>query len=116
MSEIIKKIEAGITGKQYMGQLPTKLLSINSEVHKPAHNPFLIEYFVGVKLGHTIRVEEENPTQKEDAVHTIKRGLIELIFGEFRSDLVRLQYQLHDRNFDQALRTAKEIEQRMFYS
>ena len=114
MSEIINKIEDGITGKRY-AQLPP-LLTVHSEMNKPLHNPFLVEYFVGVKLGHTIKVEEENPTQKEDAVRAIRRALIELIFGEFRSDLVRLQYQLHDRDFDQALRTAKEIEQRMFYS
>ena len=116
MSEIINKIEAGITGKKHMGPVPTPLLSVNSEMTKPVHYPFLTEYFVGVKLGHTVRVEEENPTQKADAIHAIRRALIELIFGEFRSDLVRLQYQLHDRDFDQALRTAKEIEQRMFYS
>jgi hypothetical protein len=115
MSEIIKKIEAGITGKRYAQELPP-LLVVNSEMHKPAHNPFLTEYFVGVKLGHTIRVDDERPDQKEEATYAIKRALTELIFGEFRSDLVRLQYQLYDRDFDQALRTAKEIEQRMFYS
>jgi hypothetical protein len=115
MSEIINKIEAGITGKRYAQELPP-LLVVDSEVHKSVHNPFLTEYFVGVKLGHTIRVENERPDQKEEATYAIKRALTELIFGEFRSDLVRLQYQLYDRDFDQALRTAKEIEQRMFYS
>jgi len=113
MSEIIKKIEAGITGKKY-AQLPP-LLVVDSEMNKPVHNPFLTEYFVGVKLGHTIRIDDDNQNQKEDAVHAIKRALTELIFGEFRSELVRLRYELYDRDFDKALRTAKEIEQRMFY-
>jgi hypothetical protein len=114
MSEIIKKIEARITGKKYAQELP-RLLVADLQEQKPAHNPYLTEYFVGVKLGHTVKVSDDNPNQKGEAVYCIEQALTELIFGEFRSDLVKLKYQLYDRDFDLALRTVKEIEQRMFY-
>jgi len=112
MSQIIDKIQAETTGRRYTGE-STPLLSVTEEFYNPVElNPYLTEYFVGVKFGHTVRIEEGS---KIDATHVIKKAITELIFGEFRSDLVKLQYQLYDRDFDEALKTAKSIEQRMFY-
>lgn len=110
MSEIIKRIEARITGNRYMKE--SSLLSVEETYHKPVDFHYLTEYFVGVKLGHTVKVEEYSI---QEATHIVKRALTNLIFGEFRSDLDKLQYQLYDRDFDGARQTAKEIEQRMFY-
>lgn len=113
MSEIIKKIEANMTGARYAKESTYPLLSTTVEMNKPVEQAFLTEYFVGVKLGHTVRVEDT--TQKEEALRIIKRAIAELIFGEFRHLLTKAQYNLYDRNFDEAKRAIEEIEQRMFY-
>lgn len=113
MSEIIKRIQAEITGKRYMREYaPVPLLSVEEEYHKPVEFHYLTEYFVGVKFGHTVKIEEGSV---EDATHIVRKAVTEFIFGEFRSDLAKLQYQLYDRDFDGARQTAKQIEQRMFY-
>lgn len=115
MSQIIDKIQANATGKRYMQEPSYALLSTEMKYHQPVDNPYLAEYFVGVTFGHTVRIEEDNVSQREEALRVIKKAITEFIFGEFRSDLVKLQYQLYDRDFEEALKTVKNIEQRMFY-
>lgn len=114
MSEIIKKIEAQVTGKRYMKEYAPVpiLLHAEEKYNKPVDNPYLTEYFVGVKFGHTVKIEEGS---RVDATNVMKKAITEFIFGEFRSDLAKLQYQLYDRDFEEAMKTAKNIEQRMFY-
>ena len=113
MSEIIKKIESKMTGKRYADEHPLVLTTI--EKHQPMEHAFLTEYFVGVKLGHTVRVDDAEPDQKEAAMKAIKRAITELIFGEFRYALRKAQYSLYDRDFEEARLALEEIEQRMFY-
>ncbi len=115
MSEIIKKIEASMTGTRYAKEFTYPLLSTTVEMHQPVDQIFLTEYFVGVKLGHTVKIDESTPNQKEEAMRTIKRSIAELIFGEFRHLLTKAQYKLYDRNFNEAKKALEEIEQRMFY-
>lgn len=115
MSEIIKKIEASMTGTRYAKEFTYPLLSTKVEMHQPVDQAFLTEYFVGIKLGHKIQVEDSVPNQKEEAMRAIKRALQELIFGEFRYLLARANYSLYNRDFDAAKRAIEEIEQRMFY-
>lgn len=113
MSQIIDRIQAQVTGKRYMKEYaPVPLLHAEETYNKPVDNPYLTEYFVGVKFGHTVKIEEGS---RVDATNVMKRAVTEFIFGEFRSDLGKLQYQLYDRDFDEALKTAKDIERRMFY-
>lgn len=115
MSEIIKKIEASMTGTRYAQELSYPLLSTKVEMNKSLDQAFLNEYFVGVRLGHKVRIDESVSNQREEAMKIIKRSITELIFGEFRHLLVKAQYNLYDRNFDEAKRAIEEIEQRMFY-
>lgn len=115
MSEIIKKIDASMTGTRYAKEFTTPLLSTTVEMHQPVDLAFLTEYFVGVKLGHKIQIEDSVPNQKEEAMRAIKRALQELIFGEFRHLLARANYSLYNRDFNAAKRAVEEIEQRMFY-
>ena len=115
MSEIIKKIEANITGTRYAKEFTYPLLSTSVEMHKPMDQAFLNEYFVGVKLGHTVKIDEAIPNQKEEALRIMKRSITELIFGEFRPLLARAQYSLYNRDFDEAKRALEEIETRMLY-
>ena len=121
MSELTKKIEASITGKRYMKEpVFEPLLYSESRTHKPIENPFLTEYWVGVKLGHTIKVEDghdqaEHAKQKEEALRRIQKAIRELVYGEFRGLLARAQYQLYDRDFENAAKSLSEIETRMFY-
>jgi len=113
MSEIIKKIEASMTGTRYAQTSP--LLFTTVEMHQPVDQAFLTEYFVGVKLGHTVKVDDSVPDQREQAMRIIKRSVTELIFGEFRHLLTKAQYNLYDRNFEEAKLALEEIEKRMFY-
>ena len=112
MSQIIEKIQAQITGTRYMKEYSPSSPLLSVEEQYNVATPFLSEYFVGVKFGHTVKIEED---QKVPAIHIMKKAITEFIFGEFRSDLGKLQYQLYDRDFDEALKTAKDIERRMFY-
>lgn len=111
MSEIIRKIEASMTGARYAKTY--QLISTTVEMNKPVEQAFLTEYFVGVKLGHGVKVEDN--TQKEEALRIMKRSITELIFGEFRPLLARAQYSLYNRDFDEAKRAIEEIETRMLY-
>lgn len=117
MSEIIKKIEASMTGTRYAKEpiYTYPLMSTTVEMNKPMDQAFLNEYFVGVKLGHKARIDESVPDQREEAMRIIKQSITELIFGEFRPLLRKAQYTLYDRDFDGAKRAIEEIEQRMFY-
>lgn len=65
MSQIIKKIEADVTGKRYMTE---PLLFTEAKYHQPVDNPYLTEYFVGVRFGHTVKIEENS---KVDAIQVI---------------------------------------------
>ena len=114
MSEIINKIEASMTGARYV-QEAAPLLSTTVEMHKPLDQAFLTEYFVGVKLGHTVKIEDSVSDQKAEALKIIRRSVTELIFGEFRHLLAKAQYNLYNRDFEAAKRAIEEIEQRMFY-
>lgn len=115
MSEVIKKIEASMTGTRY-AQAPTfPLLSTTVEMNQPLDQAFLTEYFVGVKLGHTVKIDDSIPNQKEEAMRVIKRSVTELIFGEFRHLLAKASYSVYNRDFDEAKRALEEIDQRMFY-
>lgn len=114
MSEIINKIEASMTGARYV-QEATPLLSTKVEMHNPLDQAFLTEYFVGVKLGHTVKIEDSVSDQKAEALKIIRRSVTELIFGEFRHLLAKAQYNLYNRDFEAAKRAIEEIEQRMFY-
>lgn len=115
MSEIIKKIDASMTGTRYAKEFTTPLLSTTVEMHQSVDQAFLTEYFVGVKLGHTVKIDDLVPDQKAEALKIIRRSVTELIFGEFRYLLTKAQYSLYDRNFEEAKRAIEEIEQRMFY-
>lgn len=112
MSEIIKKINASSTGQRYANY---SLVSAETKINKPVEMAFLTEYFVGVKLGHTVRVDDDQPHQKEEAIRAIERAMTELIFGEFRSLLAKANYSLYNRDFEAAKRAIEEIDQRMFY-
>lgn len=114
MSEIIKKIEASITGKRY-ATMESPLLHTKAEINKPVELAFVTEYFIGVRLGHTIKVDDSVEGQKDEAIRAIRRSITEFIFGEFRSLLRKAEYNLHDRNFDEAKKAIEEIETRMFY-
>ena len=115
VSEIIKRIEAHLTGQRYAQEFSPSLLSASLEMNKPVDAHFLTEYFVGVKLGHKVRIDESVPNQKEEALRVIRNGLTELIFGEFRTALAKAGYNLYNRDFEEARKAIEEIERKMFY-
>lgn len=112
MSEIIKKIEASMTGTRYAND---PLISTKFEKDLNMEQGFLTQYHIGVRFGHTVRLDDSVPNQKKEALKIMRRSITELIFGEFRHLLTKAQYNLYDRNFDEAKKALEEIEQRMFY-
>lgn len=113
MSEIIKKIQASMTGNRYANNDP--LIHTKLEKDLNMEHGFLTQYHIGVRLGHVVKLDDSVPNQKEEALKIMKRAITELIFGEFRHLLTKAQYNLYDRNFDEAKKALEEIEQRMFY-
>lgn len=115
MSEAIRRIEASITGTRYAKDYNIALVSTEVKKEKSAELAFLTEYFVGVKLGHVVRIDENEPHQKEHATNAIRQAMIEFLFGEFRVLLAKANYNLYNRDFDEARKAISEIERTMFY-
>ena len=116
MSEIIKKIQASMTGTRYANNdYNFPLISTKLEKDLNMEHGFLTQYHIGVRFGHTVRIDDSIPNQKEEALKIMRRAITELIFGEFRHSLTKAQYSLYDRNFEEAKRAIEEIEKKMFY-
>lgn len=111
MSQIIKKLEAVRTGKHYTMQEP--LIIDATDTIGLDLGTYYQEYTVRVKLGATVRVKDD--TELEAAKRAVKRGLEDLIFGEFRPLINKAKYLLYDHRIDEAKVVLDEIEKIMFY-
>lgn len=114
MSQIINQITASATGMRY-AEIPSPLLVTHFKEQKTIEHDYLTEYYLGVNLGHKVKINDEVPGQREEALRIMRRAITELIFGEFRPLLSELSYQLYDRDLDKAKETADKIQKRMFY-
>jgi hypothetical protein len=83
---------------------------------------FSYEYKIDVKLSCRKWLDEtslistnENASSIRQEVYTsIKRAMIEEIFGEFRPIIIELQSAIYDKNLDRMRRLTAELEHKMF--
>jgi hypothetical protein len=83
---------------------------------------FVHEYKIEVKLSTRKWFDEtalissnENASAIRQEVYTsIKRAMIEEIFGEFRPIIIELQSAIYDKNLDRMRRLTAELEHKMF--
>lgn len=115
MSQVVDHIICEATGKRFTKQSPLKL-EVNVIKEMLPHLHFLEEYRLMVKIAQAVRLPSDDlKSSKEEAIRLFKKGLIETLFGEFRSDFIKLQFCLYNDDKEEAYKTAKDIERRMFY-
>lgn len=120
MSKLAKAIDYSRTGNvsalsnfQYQ-YTDVRLLSRQTD--------FVKEYKIEVKLSATkwfddnalINSNENESAIKQEFYSSIKREMIEEIFGEFRPIIIELQSAIYDKNLDRMRRLTAELEHKMF--
>lgn len=83
---------------------------------------FAYEYKIEVKLSARkwfdetalISSNENLSTTRQEVYSSIKRAMIEEIFGEFRPIIIELQSAIYDKNLDRMRRLTAELEHKMF--
>ncbi len=82
---------------------------------------FAYEYKIDVKLScrkwldETSLITNENESAiRQEVYSSIKRAMIEEIFGEFRPIIIELQSAIYDKNLDRMRRLTTELERKMF--
>lgn len=77
-----------------------------------------VGYFAATKykIAVTIGIESHAKDQKEleDRIIKAKRSIIEVVFGEFRQDLLRINNAVYDRDFAVARDLLTSLERKMF--
>jgi hypothetical protein len=99
-----------MTGTRYV---ESPLLSVSVEETPNRYMPSipLMEYRVEVKLGQRVIVQ---PSRSDEAVAMVRRGISDLIFGEFRQVIRDLEYKIYDRDWDGARKLVHDLEREMF--
>jgi hypothetical protein len=83
---------------------------------------FAREYKIEVKLSTVkwfdktalIDTGENEPAIRQEIYSTIKRAMIEEVFGEFRPLIIELQSAIYDKNLDRMRQLTAELEHKMF--
>ena len=84
---------------------------------------FVKEYKIEVKLSATKWFDNSmliNSTENESAIRqeilsSIKRAMIEEVFGEFRPIIIEMQSAIYDKNQNRLRTLVAELERKMFY-
>jgi hypothetical protein len=83
---------------------------------------FAYEYKIEVNLStrkwfdetSLISTNENESAIRQEVYSSIKRAMIEEIFGEFRPIIIELQSAIYDKNLDRMRRLTAELEHKMF--
>jgi hypothetical protein len=122
MSNLAKAIDYYATGNrsaiQNFGYKYTEV-SIHSQNNIPK---FASEYKIEVKLSTVkwfdqsalIDTGENEPAIREEIYSSIKRAMIEEVFGEFRPIIIELRSAIYDKNLDRMRYLTAELEEKMF--
>lgn len=127
MSKIAELITAKITGDVKI----VRALNMNlTEVRKDSFedNSHISmgtrrAYRIGVQLGATAYVDDSFPGDSQEsknqeiqyAIETVKRGIIEEIFGEFRPIIREMAMATYDEDSRRLRSLLTQLEQKMFY-
>jgi hypothetical protein len=122
MSKLAKAIDYHTTGNlsaiQNFGYKHTEIY-----IHTHDNIPkFAREYKIEVKLSAVkwfdpsalIDTGENEPAIRKEVYSTVKRAMIEEVFGEFRPLIIELQSAIYDKNLDRMRQLTAELEHKMF--
>lgn len=116
MSELAKMLTATSTRRRVVDYPPVSAVVRVSDSLTPA--PFessyveALEYRVVATLGSSVIARNEK--QLQTLIPSVKRRIIEYIFGEFRLPLMEIHQCIHERDLDGADKLISKILEQMF--
>jgi hypothetical protein len=118
MSKLAQAIDATLTGEVRAPQL--KYTTVQLQSTDITQQPYLMrQYRLSTKLQADGWVGEGEIVNGESAIvamkRSLKRSMIEEVFGEFRPMLLNLHAALYDTDMTRARDIVAQIEQQMFY-
>lgn len=123
MSQVVRAITAQDTGDRKLLDSFTPLFrdvfAVKEDIYELRSPQDIAKvYRIGVTIGNQCSVSEYEQLSYEDAlveaINRTKRGVIEGIFGEFRTDLMQLENAIYDRDFLKARTLLMQLERKMF--
>lgn len=118
MSNLVKAIEAHRTREavRLINEYPplfNSVFDVQSTVTELKYED-CIQYRIVATFGSEVYVDQRSRESLGLAIERAKRGVIEAIFGEFRSDFILIEQALYNRNFKDATVLLREFERKMF--
>jgi hypothetical protein len=121
MSRLAMAIDYQKTGNiSALSKLAYNYTDISFSQHKSG---YAYEFKIEVKLSTKkwldestlISTNENDPAIRQEVYSSIKRAMIEEIFGEFRPIIIELQSAIYDKNLDRMQQLTAELEHKMFF-
>jgi hypothetical protein len=121
MSRLAMAIDYQKTGNiSALSKLAYNYTDISFSHHKSG---YAYEFKIEVKLSTKkwldestlISTNENDPAIRQEVYSSIKRAMIEEIFGEFRPIIIELQSAIYDKNQDRMRQLTAELEHKMFF-
>lgn len=116
MSKFATSVHAGSTGKLRPTNAPLDNLSVREDWSNYGYTK---EYRIGVSVTHSAHLTDEMIRLSQgvaltDAVQTVKRAVVEEVFGEFRPYFRALEVALYEHDWNRARTLIREFETQMF--
>jgi hypothetical protein len=121
MSQVVKAITATDTGDRKLldsfSPLFQDVFSVKETIQELRHEVAKV-YRIGVTIGAqcmvTGNMHEHHADSLNEAINRTKRSVIEAIFGEFRSEIMRLEIAIYNRDFAKSKELLRVLENKMF--
>jgi len=121
MSQVVKAITATDTGNRKLldsfSPLFQDVFSVKETIQELRHEVAKV-YRIGVTIGAQCMVTENmhdaHAESLNEAINRTKRSVIEAIFGEFRSEIMRLEIAIYNRDFAKSKELLRVLENKMF--
>jgi hypothetical protein len=123
MSQVVKAIVATDLGERKVfrdqfSPLFQDVFNVKSSIQEYRLDSIAKQYRIGVTIGAQCWVEENIQNSHcdtlENAIERTKKHVIEAIFGEFRHDLMMVERELYNRDFQKARDHLRILEEKMF--
>ena len=110
MSKLRENIKS-VQSRNRMAEISSPLLEITEDINALT-GQYLIEYNIGVKLGHSVwcRDGKEVEYQKQ----RVADDIIQFVFGEFRDDFVNINCAIYERDLDKVRELIYSLQKKMF--
>ena len=119
MSRLVSQIQAVNTNKRYMAKYPlSSIVEIRDEI-TPIPCIYNTEYRIDVNVGATVTIPDNkygdtDYDRLQYASESVKKTVIEQIFGEFRQHFCALYIALLNDDTEKALELTRSFEKQMF--